>query len=95
MISSPDPEWDADWASPPGSMIQELREERNISLHDFAGETGLTVPEVLALDEGKLAIDALLAERLEYVFGIPEAFWLRSEIQYRKDLSKLKVSHHD
>lgn len=88
MISNSSPGWNADWASPPGHLIEELRQERNISLHDFAGETGLTMSEVLDLERGEFAIDGLLAERLEYVFGAPEAFWLRLESQYRDDLAK-------
>lgn len=82
--------FDADWTCPPGWTIQELRQERLISLHDFAGEVGLSVPEVKDLDEGHFPIDALLAERLEYVFGIPEHFWLNMERNYRKDLAQGK-----
>jgi plasmid maintenance system antidote protein VapI len=78
--------FDPDWACPPGWILQELREERRISLHDFAGETGLTVAEVKELDEGHFPIDPLLAERLEYVTGIPEHFWLTAESNFRKDL---------
>ena len=77
-----------DWTVPPGHLIEELRQERRISLHDFAGETGLTVPEVLELDSGALKIDPLLAERLEYVFGIPENFWLTLQNNYEEDLKK-------
>ncbi len=78
-----------DWASPPGSIVGELRLERRISLHDFAGETGLTVPEVLELEEGTLRIDPHLAERLEYVFGQPpEKFWLTLQLNYDNDLKR-------
>jgi HTH-type transcriptional regulator/antitoxin HigA len=82
-----------DWTSPPGWIVEELRGERRISLHDLAGMIGLTVPEVLELEGGSFQLDPLLAERLEYVFGISEATWLSLEENYRKDLTKgLKVS---
>jgi plasmid maintenance system antidote protein VapI len=50
---------------------------------------GLTVPEVLDLEEGSLPIDGLLAERLEYVFGVSEAIWMGMEVNYQKDLERL------
>ena len=77
-----------DWTSPPGWIVNELRQERRISLHDFAGETGLTAGEVEDFEKGNLPLDALLAERLEYVFGVPELFWIRLESNYRSDLAK-------
>lgn len=86
-------DFNPDWTAPPGWTVEELRKERRISLHDLAGMLGLTVPEVLEFEQGKLPLDPLLAERLEYVFGTPEAFWLRLEKNYREDLAKgLKVS---
>ena len=80
--------FNADWTSPPGGIVEELRLERRISLHDFAGETGLTVSEVQELEAGGFPIDSLLAERLEYVFGteMPKSFWMTLEINYRNDL---------
>lgn len=93
-LTMTDNEWNADWAFPPGSLVEELRLERRISLHDLAGMLGLTVPEVLELERGEYPIDALLAERLEYVFGMAEATWLRMELNYRGDLAKgKKVSY--
>lgn len=87
-------EWNADWTFPPGQLAEELRTERRISLHDLAGMLGLTVPEVLAFEKGEYPVDQLLAERLEYVFGMAEATWLRMEINYREDLAKgKKVSY--
>lgn len=86
-------DFDPDWTAPPGFIVEELRTERRISLHDLAGYLGLTVSEVLELEQGKLEIDPLLAERLEYVFGMPEETWLRMEQNYRDDLAKgLKVT---
>lgn len=85
-------DFNPDWTSPPGWCVGELREERRVSLHDLAGMLGLTVSEVLELEEGKFPIDPLLAERLEYVFGMPEATWMRMERNYRKDLERgLKI----
>lgn len=87
-------EWNADWAFPPGQLAEELRIERHVSLHDLAGMLGLTVPEVLEFERGEYPIDDLLAERLEYVFGMPEATWMRMELNYREDLAKgKKVSY--
>lgn len=69
--------------------------ERRISLHDLAGETGLTVSEVQELEAGELPIDSLLAERLEYVFGRPEHYWMKLELNYRNDLTNGRKVHFD
>lgn len=84
-----------DWTAPPGWIVEELRLERRISLHDLAGETGLTVSEVQELESGELPIDSLLAERLEYVFGIPEHYWMKLELNYRNDLANGRKVHFD
>jgi len=84
-----------DWTAPPGYLVEECRRERNISLHDFAGETGLTVPEVLELERGERGIDLLLAERLEYVFGVPESFWLTLQKNFEVDIKKGRAFTND
>lgn len=78
----------ADWTAPPGYLIEELRQERRISVHDLAGYLGLTVPELYDLEAGSYPLDGLLAERLEFVFGSPESFWVKLEGNYRSDLAK-------
>jgi plasmid maintenance system antidote protein VapI len=81
--------WNSDWAEPPGSLILECREQCGISPQDFAGETGLTLQEVEALDEGTMAIDYLLAECLAKLFRNDISFWLRLQSNYEADVKRL------
>lgn len=79
----------SDWASPPGELIKEVREELKLSLEHFAEVTGLTTEQVFELEVGKYEITEDLAERLECNLGHSARFWLRLEENYQSDLKRL------
>jgi len=81
--------WDSDWALHPGSVLEEMRQEKNISPHDLAGETGLTVGELYEIEAGEADIDELLAERLGDIFGTGKQLWLNLQSLYEEDCSRI------
>jgi HTH-type transcriptional regulator / antitoxin HigA len=78
-----------DWAVPPGHILVEALEERDISLDDFAAVTGIDRAQLDRLATGEDALDAITASVLEERLGIPAKFWMRSEQLFRAHLWKL------
>ena len=77
-------------AIPPGETIQELLEDRGISQENFASMMNISADQVIRLISGEAAITAEMALQLEYIFGVPQAFWCNLEGIYRKKLTKLE-----
>ena len=75
-----------DWASPPGDTIADALDELGMTQVEMATRTGFSEKHIHQLIEGKAAITAEAALKLEAVFGEPAHFWLRREAQYREAL---------
>ncbi len=78
-----------DWASPPGSTISAILEERGFSISDFARNINETNETVKKLLTGVISINDKLANNLEILFEIPAEFWLSRELQYRESIRRL------
>jgi len=75
-----------DWVSPPGETIADLLDERHWTQAELAERAGFTPEYVHDLLEGRAAITAETAGRLDLVFGGTSRFWLTREAQYRAAL---------
>lgn len=78
-----------DWCMHPGEFLKEIRQEKRISPHDLAGETGLTVGELYDLEEGRTNIDPFIAEQFARVFGTTKEFWLSLQSNYNEDYTRI------
>lgn len=75
----------------PGETIRETIEELNISQKELAARTGLTAKTVSQLINGKAPITPNIADKLEYVTGVPCVIWLNLENNYRLFLKQQKA----
>jgi HTH-type transcriptional regulator/antitoxin HigA len=82
--------FNADWASPPGDLIEEVLEEFGWSRAQLAQRLDFSAKHVNALLKGRAPITADSAERLERVLGHDAGFWLRLEANYQQDLVRLQ-----
>jgi addiction module HigA family antidote len=82
--------FNADWASPPGDLIEEVLEERGWTRAELAQRLDFSAKHVNELLKGRAPITADTAERLERVLGHDAGFWLRLEANYQKDLVRLQ-----
>jgi HTH-type transcriptional regulator/antitoxin HigA len=82
--------FNADWASPPGDLIEEVLEERGWTPAELAQRMDFSAKQVNELLKGRAPITADTAERLERVLGNDAGFWLRLEANYQQDLVRLQ-----
>jgi addiction module HigA family antidote len=80
----------ADWASPPGDLIEEMLEEVGWTRAELAQRLDFSAKHVNELLKGRAPITADTAERLERVLGHDAGFWLRLEANYQQDLVRLQ-----
>jgi HTH-type transcriptional regulator/antitoxin HigA len=82
--------FNADWASPPGDLIEEVLEEYGWTRAELAQRLDFSAKHVNELLKGRASITADTAERLERVLGHDAGFWLRLEANYQQDLVRLQ-----
>ncbi|MFN7898261.1 MAG: HigA family addiction module antitoxin [Synechococcaceae cyanobacterium] len=82
--------FNADWASPPGELIEEVLEEQGWTRAELAQRLDFSAKHVNELLKGRATITADTAERLERVLGHDAGFWLRLEANYQQDLVRLQ-----
>jgi HTH-type transcriptional regulator/antitoxin HigA len=82
--------FNADWASPPGDLIEEVLVDRGWTRAELAQRLDFTAKHVNELLKGRASITADTAERLERVLGHDAGFWLRLEANYQQDLVRLQ-----
>lgn len=73
-------------ASPPGSTLKEMLEERKISIADFAERIGLSYAQLESIIIGDGEITPELAEKFEKEGLDLQRFWLSRERNYRNFL---------
>lgn len=84
------PAFNSDWASPPGDLIEEYMEVKNITnLSKFAGDLGISMSDLARLFSGEMPISEQLAEKLSELFGTTKGFWLSLDSNYRSDLERI------
>jgi HTH-type transcriptional regulator/antitoxin HigA len=90
MVETNTATFNADWASPPGDLIEEALEECGWSRAELAQRLGFSAKHVNELLKGRAPITADTAQRLERVLGHEAGFWLRLEVNYQRDLVRLR-----
>lgn len=73
-------------AVPPGVMLKSELEEQGVKQRDFAKRIGMQPSHLSELINGKRAITADIATRIEAALGIPAKFWLDLQNQYELDI---------
>jgi HTH-type transcriptional regulator/antitoxin HigA len=90
MVETTTATFNADWASPPGDLIEEIVEERGWTKAELAVRLDFSPKHVNELLKGRASITADTAERLERVLGHEAGFWMRLEANYQQDTSIMK-----
>jgi plasmid maintenance system antidote protein VapI len=73
---------------PPGELLEEELEFREISVADFAPQIGLAEADLPRLIAGGLVLTPALAASLEAALGIKAYIWLGLEGRYRRALAR-------
>jgi addiction module HigA family antidote len=74
--------------SPPGETLQELLDERGMSVNDLSEKTQIAAHVIKQILKGKAEITHDMSLQLERVFDVPARFWDNRERHYRKSLAK-------
>jgi HTH-type transcriptional regulator/antitoxin HigA len=80
-------------AIPPGATIREQLENRGMMQKEFALRMGLSEKHVSRLINGKVELTQDVALKLEFVLGIPAAFWNNLEAIYREQLKRIELEN--
>lgn len=80
--------------SPPGETLRDLLDERGISQADLSARMGRPQKTISEIVNGKAAITTETALELELVLGVPAAFWLSREAQFRESLARTELAAH-
>jgi len=73
-----------DYAVPPGDILAETMEARNMTLAQLAEQTGVSEKSLLDIVRGRSAITSSIANKLFEVLGVPASLWLNLERNYQK-----------
>ena len=84
--------FNADWASPPGELIEVVLEEFGWTRAELAQRLDFSANGVDDLLNGRTAITEATAEALANVLGHTASFWLRLESNYQNDLVRISPS---
>lgn len=84
-----------DYAVPPGETLRDRLDELEMSQVELARRAGLTTKHVNRVVQGVASLSADVAQRLEFVTGVPTPVWLRLEADYRSARSRLEVPAPD
>ena len=76
-------------AIPPGEMLAEEMELRNMPREDIAAKLGQPAEAIDNIISGEQAITPEIADKLAEAFWIPAWYWLRLEARYRETLARL------
>ena len=79
-----------DSVSAPGETLEELLNEKGMSQAELAERTGRPKKTINEIIKGKAAITAETALQFERVLGIPAAFWIAREQNYREALARAR-----
>jgi addiction module HigA family antidote len=79
-----------DTVSAPGETLLDVLESRGMSQSELADRTGRPKKTINEIIKGKAAITPETALQLEFVLGIPAAFWNAREQHYREALARQK-----
>lgn len=88
MATSSPSGWQPDWVVPPGEILLEALQDRDMTQSELAQRLGRPLKTVNEIIRGKAAITAETAIQLERALGISASFWTNLETQYRDALAR-------
>ena len=77
-----------DYAIPPGETLQEVLENKGMSLAELAEKTGSSEKTISEVVRGEAKITRDIALQLERDLGIPAGFWNNLQRQYDETLAR-------
>lgn len=77
-------QYQPDWVTSPGEILQELLVEREMTVVDLSERMGRSLECVRGILTGRLPVSDEVAVCLENALGAPAAFWSKLERQYRR-----------
>jgi HTH-type transcriptional regulator / antitoxin HigA len=77
-----------DYAAPPGKMLEEFIEARDLSARELARRCGRSAKLVVEILAGKASIEPETAMQLERVLGMDASVWLNMEAAYRLHIAR-------
>ncbi len=80
-----------DWTIPPGDILQEELDARNLTQAELALRTGLSPKHINQVVKGVASLSADTALRLERALGIPSHFWNRLEASFQDHRTRAKT----
>jgi HTH-type transcriptional regulator / antitoxin HigA len=88
MANDPTSVWQPDWAVPPGEILLEALQDRDMTQAELAQRTARPPKTINEIVRGKAAITAETAIQLERALGISAQFWTGLEAIYRNSLAQ-------
>lgn len=88
MATSSQAGWQPDWAVPPGELLLEALQDREMTQSELAQRLGRPLKTVNEIIKGKAAITPETAIQLERALGISASFWTNLETQYRDTMAR-------
>lgn len=80
--------WRPDWSVPPGEILLEALQEREISQSELARRLNRPIKTINEIVNGKASITPESAIQLERALGISARFWIGLEGNYRETLAR-------
>ncbi len=88
MIETRKNEFTPDYAVPPGQILEEILEARDIKKREFAERCGLSAKTASQIIHGKAPVTPETSIQFERVLGISAATWDNLESNYRRHLAR-------
>ena len=88
MANDRTPVWQPNWAVPPGEILLEALQDRDMTQAELAQRTARPPKTINEIIKGKAAITAETAIQLERALGISARFWTGLEATYRNSLAQ-------
>lgn len=82
------PGWRPDWAVPPGEILLEALQERDMTQAELARRMDRPLKTINEIVKAKAALTAETAIQLEHALGIAARFWNSLEANYRDALAR-------
>src|SRR5689334_5462895 len=82
------PMFEPDFVDPPGKLLEEYLEGRDMSAREFSRRCGRSSKLIVEIMSGKAPIEPATALQFERVLGMRADLWLKYEANYRLHLAK-------
>lgn len=92
MVESTKNEYNSDFATPPGVILEEILEDLGISKKEFAERCGLSTKHVSQIINAKASITPDTAIRFERVLNVKASLWNNLEANFRTFEAKQKAA---